>query len=101
MKSKKLEVGCELISNKKIIAEVTYDFFANNLGWEWALGYNGNIINIAWHIFKKRAIYEFNINGHDEKNAIRLEFDSPELLLEGATIEGKSLKEIWDDIEVL
>lgn len=98
MYKRKYQVGYDKTLKQPIYKELTYDFFAENLDWEWNFNYNGYTIDIAWHKEKEKAVYELNINGYKE-NALRYSFDTPEELLEKGCVDGKTLKEIWNDLE--
>ena len=83
---------------KKVSQDMTYEYFSKHLDYEWHFRYKNHTIDIAIHIDGKK-IYELNIDGYDEEFAIRLEFDSPQALLKCNQIDGKALKDIWEDLE--
>ncbi len=98
MGKKTVQIGYNKQLKKPILQELTYDFFAKNVGWEWFFRYGDKTIDIAWHKDGNKAVYELNINGYD-KDAICYEFETAEELLEKGRIDGKSLKEIWEELE--
>ena len=99
MCKRKFQVGYDRKLKKPIFEELTYEFFAQHIDYEWFFYYGKQTIDIACHGSFKNVVYELNINGYDEDIAIRYEFNSPEELLENGKIDGKTLKEIWEDLE--
>lgn len=101
-KQKKWKLSVQIGYDKKtkipIFSELTYDYFVSHLGDEWHFTYNNIPIDIACHGQGDSIIYELNINGYNEEKAIRYEFNSSTDLL-SAKIEGKTLKELWDNLE--
>jgi len=52
-------------------------------------------------VFKKKEKWIFIVHKHDNQKYLNYSiFTSPDLLIENARIEGKSIKEIWNDIIV-
>lgn len=92
------QVGYDKKLKKPIFNELTYDFFVENLGWEWDFIYGDTTIDIACHKDGDKTVYELTINAYSE-DYIYQEFDTPEELLEKGLIYGKTLKEIWEDLE--
>lgn len=86
------------VSGKKVETELTYDYFSLHLDHEWWFRFRDHTIDIATH-YDGKKVYELNIDGYDEDCAVRFEFDSPQELLACAKIDGKTLKEIWEDLE--
>lgn len=84
--------------SKKRPQDLTYDYFAKHLDYEWHFKYKNHTIDIATPIDGKK-IYELNIDGYDEEFAIRYEFDSPQSLLRCDKIDGNTLKDIWEDLQ--
>lgn len=83
---------------KKIEEELTYEKFVKTIDNEYWFKYKDKTIDIAFHHEQDKKIYELNINGY-EKDAMRYEFNSPEELLENGRVDGKTLKDIWEDLE--
>lgn len=98
MAKKMVQIGYDKKLKQPIMQELTYDFFADNLGWEWFFKFKDKTIDIAWHEENGKVVYELNINGYDE-DARRYEFNSAEKLLEKGQIDGKTIKEIWNELE--
>ena len=85
---------------KTIEEELTYKKFADCLkkDFEFFFSYRNKTIDIAYHFESGEKIYEFNINGY-EGDAHYAQFKSVEELLSNAKIEGKTLLEIWEELE--
>lgn len=96
--TKKYRVGYDKISKSPIYEELTYEFFSQHVDYEWNFNYGGQSVDITWHNLNGGKIYELNIDGYDENKAIRYEFNSAEELLQNGRINGKTLKEIWDEL---
>lgn len=92
------QIGYDKKLKLPIFTELTYDYFVNNLDMEWYFIYKGMSIDVATHGSKDKPIYELTLNGYDENKAVRYEFTSSRALLE-AKIDGKTIKEIWEDLE--
>lgn len=92
-------------SNKKILyEELTYDFFSEHIDYEYCFSYKDKIISIAncFDKINKKQIYHISINDKNDlqcKNGQHQYFNSPKELLEKGRIDGKTLREIWDDLE--
>ena len=85
---------------KTIEEQLTYEKFVDCLkrNFEFFFTYNNKTIDVAYHFINDEKIYELNINGY-ESEALYFEFKSAEELLTNAKIEGKTLFEIWDELE--
>ena len=99
MVKRKFQVGYDKNTKTPIFEELTYEFFSQHIGYEGFFYYGNQTIDIACHGSFDNVVYELNINGDDEDKAIRYEFNSPEELLKNGKIDGKTLKEIWEDLE--
>lgn len=93
-----IQIGYDKKTKTPIFSELTYDYFVSHLADEWHFTYNKIPIDIACHGQGDSIIYELNINGYNEEKAIRCEFNSSTALL-SAKIEGKTLKELWNNLE--
>lgn len=100
----KIQTGFDKKLNQPIYEELTIDFFKEHLDYEYWFKYHDKSIDIA-HYFdkiKNKKIYHISINNLNDtnyKNAIHQEFESAEELLNKGRIEGKTLPEIWNDLE--
>ena len=85
---------------KIVEEELTYDKFVSGLkqNWEYYFNYNNATIDIAFHYEDGKKIYELNINGYWD-NAERYYFSSVDKLVDSKVIDGKSLSEIWEELE--
>lgn len=99
---KKIQIGYDKIAQTPIYQELTYDFFAHHLGWEWTFYYRGNIIDVS--VIKSErdyfsdAVYCLSINGY-EGNATHQYYSSEQEFLTNAKIFGKAFREIWNELE--
>lgn len=95
-KKSEIYVQCGKVVEK----ELTYERFLEGINgiMEYFFNYKDMTIDIAFHYEQNRKIYELNINGYTD-NAERYQFNSCEELLECRVIEGKTLSEIWPDLE--
>lgn len=98
MNKKTVQISYDKKLKKPIFEELTYEFFAEHLDWEWFFTYKDKSINIAWHKDGDKVIYELNIKNYD-KNVMCYEFDTPKDLLENGKIDDKTIKEIWIDLK--
>ena len=90
------QVGYDRKKKRPIYEELTYDYFANNLGEE--LMFDCQMLRKTISIAVSSS-YEFGVMDW-ETNCWEVQyFDSPEELLANARIEGKTIKEIWDELE--
>lgn len=81
--------------------ELTYELFKKNVlegNYEDSFRFKDFTFDIAFHFNGKMKIYELNINGYDE-DATHYFYNSAEELLENGRIDGKTIKEIWNDLE--
>lgn len=83
---------------KRIEEELTYEKFVENIDNEFSFRYKNITLDIAFHYEGKKKVYELNLNGYEE-NATHGYFNSADELLKNARIEGKSIKEIWNELE--
>ena len=64
--------------------------------------YKEEFVNVGKEIkgtFRKFTRWVFVVHKHDNTGAeIYSEFKTPQLLIENARVDGKSLKEIWDEL---
>ena len=91
------EVGYDRKNKSPIFEELTYDFFARNLGWEWMFDCQMRKRTIS--IAVSSSFYEFGVLDW-ETNCWEWEyFDSQEELLSNARIDGKTIREIWEELE--
>ena len=83
-----------------IVKELTYDFFAQNIGWEWMFDCRiyKKTISIAITPATPPS-YEFAVLDWETNSWERQDFDSSEELLMNAKIHGKTIKELWEELE--
>lgn len=92
---------------KNIEYELSYDIFVKELlnGDEFWFKYQDNSIDIAHYPKENKAndmVYHISINYVNDlkcENGEHQFFDTPEELLEKGRIDGKTIKEIWDELE--
>lgn len=65
---------------------------------EYFFAYNGHTIDIAFHFENTAKVYEVNIDGYGS-DARHLCFSSVHALLEARVLDGKTIQELWDDLE--
>lgn len=82
---------------KIIEEELTYEKFLSTIDYEHCFVYKDKTIDIAFHYEGSKQIWELNINSDTYKEY--LTFNSPQELIENARIDGKSIREIWDELE--
>ncbi len=100
-KVKLVQVGVDKFTRKPIYEELTYDFFIKHIGWEWVFYYNKNLIEISIadsNNHKGDFIYSLAINSSNSNGSIQ-EFTSEQDFIADAKIFGKSLKDIWDELD--
>lgn len=100
MKEKKRKYKRSLIytqGGKTIEEELTYEKFLSTISYEYCFTYKNKTIDIAFHYEYSKQVWELNINC-DGKTESYL-FYSSEELINKAKIDGKSIREIWDELE--
>lgn len=98
MYKRKRQIGYNKKNKKPIYEELTYEYFSNHLDDEYYFRYKELTIDIAFHYKNSKKIYELNINGYDE-DATHYSFDSAHELLLNGKVEGKTIIEIWEELE--
>ena len=85
---------------QRVEEELTFEKFVDGLynAQEYFFRYGDMSIDVAFHFSKGNKIYELNINGYQD-DAKRYEFSSVEELLSAKVVDGKSIKDIWDELE--
>lgn len=85
---------------KRYEEELTYDMFIEGLKgpMEYQFLYNDTTIDISFSIIDGEKIYELTIDGYTDQVS-RFFFHSVDDLVEAKKFEGKSIREIWDDLE--
>lgn len=78
----------------------TFDRFVEGLygNSEYFFTYGGHTIDIAFHFENTAKVYEVNIDGYDS-DARHLRFSSVPALLEAKILDGKTIQELWADLE--
>lgn len=88
---------------RHVWVELTYDFFSEHIGYEYCFTYKNQTVDIANYVDRKTKRIKYHISINDVnapvENARHQEFDSPEELLENGRIDGKTIREVWDDLE--
>lgn len=65
---------------------------------EPCLQYKGVLYHFAHHEENGQAVFEFNYETKEHK-IVNETYSTPESLLLNAKIDGKTIQEIWDDLE--
>lgn len=78
----------------------TFDRFVEGLygNSEYFFTYGGHTIDIAFHFENTAKVYEVNIDGYGS-DARHLCFSSVPALLEARVMDGKTIQELWADLE--
>ncbi len=99
MSSKKIKTFKYTQCFKQHEIELTWDFFINGVegSLEFFFNYNDLSIDVAFHFEGEKKIYELNINGGSTPQYLL--FDSVDELINHKAFDGKSLYEIWDELE--
>lgn len=97
MNKRKIQTGYDRKLKKPIFEELTYEKFVENIDNELSFIYKNINIDIAFHYEGKKKVYELNLN--DYEKTTHQYFNSADELLMNARIEGKSIKEIWNELE--
>lgn len=81
-------------------AKPTFDRFVEGLNGnsEYFFTCKGLTIDIAFHFEDTAKVYEVNIDGYDS-DARHLRFSSIHALLEAKILDGKTIQELWEDLE--
>ena len=85
---------------KIYIAELTVDKFLSGLknGEEYFFTYEDHTIDVAFHFEGQEKIYEVNIDGYNG-NPQSYQFTTVDELVAYEILEGKSLQDLWDNLE--
>ena len=80
--------------------KLTFDRFAEGLygNSEYFFTYKGHTIDIAFHLENTAKVYEVNIDGYGP-DARHLYFSSVPALLGAKILDGKTIQELWEDLE--
>jgi len=80
--------------------ELTFERFISGLknGMEYFFTYNDHTIDVAFHLERSKVVYEVNVDGYGSEDQ-HYEFFSVEKLVDCTILEGKSLRELWLDLE--
>lgn len=80
--------------------EPTFEKFVSGLknGLEYFFTYKDHTIDVAFHLEGSKVVYEVNIDGYGNEDQ-HYEFFSIEDLVDCIILEGKSLRELWLDLE--
>lgn len=104
MYKRKIQIGYDKKLKQPIYKELTYEFFSEHVDYEYWFKYYDKSIDIA-HFYdkkKQKEIYHISVNDLDDlecKNGQHQEFESTQELLENGRIDGKTLKDIWEELE--
>lgn len=84
----------------EVVTKLVFDRFVEGLcgNSEYFFTYGGHTIDIAFHFENTAKLYEVNIDGYDS-DARHLRFSSVPALLEAKILDGKTIQELWADLE--
>lgn len=79
---------------------MTFDRFVEGLcgNSEYFFTYKGHTIDIAFHFENTAKVYAVNIDGYGP-DARHLYFSSVPALLEAGILDGKTIQELWENLE--
>lgn len=89
----KRQTGYDKKLKTPIYEQLTYQFFSEHVDHEYWFKYKNQTIDIANFEKDGKIIYHISIDGQHQ------EFNSPEELLVNGRIDGKTIKDIWEDLE--
>ena len=80
--------------------ELTFDKFLSGIqnGLEYFFTYFDHSIDIAYHFNGLERVYEVNLDGYTD-NPVYFTFHSADELVHHAILEGKTIQELWDELE--
>jgi hypothetical protein len=93
MFKRKIQVDYDKKQKVPIYKELTYEFFSKHIEYEYCFKYNNQLIDIAHYEKNGHVVYHISIDG------LHQEFDSPERLIDEGRIDGKTIRDAWEELE--
>lgn len=93
MLKRKIQTGYDKKLKQPIYDELTYKFFSEHVDYEYCFKYKNLIIDIAHFDRDGKTVY------HISSEEQHQEFESTQELLEKGRIDGRTLKDIWEELE--